>query len=38
MQLLTGFLKSSNVNEVIRAVLKSSFFFFYKKILQAQKK
>ena len=37
MQLLTGVLKSSNINEVIRAVLKSSFFF-YKKILQAQKK
>ena len=28
---------SSNVNEVIRAVLNSLFFFFYKKISHAPK-
>ena len=28
---------SSNVNEVIRSVLNSSFFFFYEKILHAPK-
>ena len=30
--------ESSNINEVIRAVLNIFFFFFYEKILQAQKK
>ena len=29
---------SSSINEVIRVVLKSFFFFFYKEILQAQEK
>ena len=33
----TQFWKSSNVKEVIRVVLNSLLFFFYKKILQAQK-
>ena len=28
---------SSNINEVIRAVLNSLFFFFYEKILHAPK-